>query len=74
MAKATILDKPKRKLKSIKASNSLISRILFKGGTVKVKEVLPFRVKITNIGVSSYSPNNAPPVGIAVIGFNNYIL
>ena len=74
MAKAVILDKAQRKLKSLKASNFLISKILFKSGTVKIKETLPFRVKITNIGVPSYSATNAPPVGIAVIGFNNYIL
>jgi hypothetical protein len=74
MAKAVISDRPVGKLKSITASNSLISKILFKSGTVKVTQTLPFRVKITNIGVPSYSATNAPPVGIAIIGFNNYIL
>lgn len=74
MAKAVISDRPVGKLKSIAASNSLISKILFKSGTVKVTQTLPFRVKITNIGVPSYSATNAPPVGIAIIGFNNYIL
>ena len=40
----------------------------------KVKSELPFRVKFTNIGIVSYGENNVPPIGIAVIGFNNYIL
>jgi hypothetical protein len=35
---------------------------------------LPFRVKITNITVPGYSPTNVPPIGIAIIGINNYIL
>jgi hypothetical protein len=34
----------------------------------------PFRVKITNITVPSYGPSNIPPIGIAIIGINNYIL
>lgn len=36
--------------------------------------VLPFRISITNIGIPSYSPNDPAPIGIAVIGFNNYVL
>jgi len=36
--------------------------------------VLPFRVKFINIGIESYGPNNPAPIGIAVIGLNNYIL
>jgi hypothetical protein len=41
---------------------------------VKVKDELPFRVRFTNIGVNSYGENNVPPIGIAIVGFNNYIL
>jgi hypothetical protein len=41
---------------------------------VKVKDELPFRVRFSNIGITSYGENNVPPIGIAVIGFNNYIL
>lgn len=41
---------------------------------VKIQEDLPFRVKFINIGIESYSDTNVPPIGIAVIGFNNYIL
>lgn len=40
----------------------------------KFKEELPFRVRFTNITVPGYGPNNPPGIGVAVIGFNNYIL
>lgn len=39
-----------------------------------INEVLPFRIKITNIGIDAYGPNNVPPIGIAIVGLNNYIL
>jgi hypothetical protein len=35
---------------------------------------LPFRIKLTNIGIEGYGPNNPAPIGIAIIGLNNYIL
>jgi len=35
---------------------------------------LPFKIRIKNITVPSYTPTNVPPIGIAIIGFNNYIL
>ena len=38
------------------------------------RSVLPFRVRFTNIGVVGYSPDNPAPLGIAIIGVNNYIL
>lgn len=41
---------------------------------IKVNETLPFRIKFTSIGVPSYGPTNIPPIGVAIIGFNNYIL
>jgi hypothetical protein len=37
-------------------------------------EILPFRVSFESIGVKSYDNQYVPPVGIQVIGFNNYIL
>lgn len=40
----------------------------------KIIEVLPFRIKFTNIGIPSYFPPDVPPIGIAIVGFNNYIL
>jgi hypothetical protein len=41
---------------------------------VIVKEELPFRVKFSNKKFSQYGPNNPAPIGIAVVGLNNYIL
>jgi hypothetical protein len=52
-----------------------ITRINYKAPFgVKVKQDLPFRVRFTTITVPGYGPFNVPPIGIAVIGFNNYIL
>lgn len=42
--------------------------------SVKLSSILPFRVRFTNIGIPGYGPNNVPPIGIAIIGVNNYIL
>ena len=55
-------DYPKTKITKIKNFNS------------KINDVLPFRVKFINIGVESYAPGFPPPIGIAIIGVNNYIL
>jgi hypothetical protein len=51
-----------------------IARISEGRRTVKINEVLPFRIKFTNIMVPGYSASNPAPIGIAVIGLNNYIL
>lgn len=42
--------------------------------SINVQEVLPFRIRITNIGIPGYSVNSPAPIGIAIIGLNNYIL
>jgi hypothetical protein len=34
---------------------------------------MPFRVNFKTIDIGGFSPTNVPPIGIAVIGFNNYI-
>ena len=60
--------------KNIKAKDYPNTRINdIKVNTI-IKEQLPFRVKFLNKGFSAYSPENPPPIGVAVIGFNNYIL
>lgn len=43
-------------------------------GKAKVDETLPFRVKFINIGINLYNSSNPAPIGIAVIGLNNYVL
>lgn len=73
MSRAVVLEK-KNYVKKIKTSNSFKSKIVQKSGTVQITQKLPFRIKITNIGVPGYSVTNPAPIGIAIIGFNNYIL
>lgn len=74
MAKATISVKNKNKLKAINAVSYAIINVASDTRSVKINEVLPFRVKFTNIGIEGYSATNPAGIGIAVIGFNNYIL
>lgn len=75
MAKAVISNITDYKLSDISAKNYLTSKISnVKPFNSKVDSVMPFRVKFINIGVPNYSSVNVPPIGIAVIGFNNYIL
>ncbi len=73
MSRAVILEK-NNQVKSIKTSRSFKSKVVQKASLVKVTEKMPFRIKITNIGVPGYGSNNPAPIGIAVIGFSNYIL
>ena len=46
--------------------------------TVTVSSVLstvtPFYVAFTNIGIPGYSKHRPAPIGIAIIGYSNYIL
>ncbi len=39
-----------------------------------VKEILPFRVRFTNVSVFGYSKTNPPAIPLQVIGYSNYIL
>lgn len=73
MSKAQILEK-NNKVRNIETSKFFRSRIRETNRSVQINSVLPFRIKITNIGVPGYAPNNPAPIGIAIIGFNNYIL
>lgn len=42
---------------------------------VKLSEILPFRVKFVNIAPGTSNPGTTvPPIGIAILGLNNYIL
>lgn len=74
MSKSIIIDKPKHIVRYIKNSNFFTSKIKYKPGNVKINETLPFRIKFTNIGISGYGPGGAAPIGIAIIGLNNYVL
>ena len=73
MASAVIIDVDSHKAKQIKSIGYPISEIIYKAKTIKIDEVLPFRVKFTTIGIGgAYS--NVPGIGLQIIGINNYIL
>lgn len=74
MAKAVILDVIDGQLKKISNKDYYSSKITFESPRSKIENIIPFRVKFTSVGVSSYGANNPAPIGIAIIGFNNYIL
>jgi hypothetical protein len=59
---------------SVESKDYSLVEIESKLTSLAISEILPFRIRITNIGVGSYGPNNPAPIGIAVIGINNYIL
>lgn len=40
---------------------------------IKYNEILPFRVRFSSIGIPGVQ-GLVPPIGIAIIGVNNYIL
>lgn len=73
MASVKILESLK-KVKSIKTSSYPIFNIKKTKQVTNIEPVLPFRIKFVNIGVPAYGPGNIPPIGIAIVGINNYIL
>ena len=40
----------------------------------KIEEIVPFKVQFINVGVFGFSKNNPAGIGVAVIGYSNYIL
>ena len=74
MAKAVITDYRPQKVSSIKNTDYSRAKVYDEPNRVRINYDLPFRVKFINIGLDAYGPNNPAPIGIAIIGFNNYIL
>jgi hypothetical protein len=74
MAKTVIKDATNHLLRSIKNSRFYNSKISHKSGHVKINHNLPFRVKFINVGIRAYGRGNAAPIGIAIIGVNNYVM
>jgi len=75
MAKATILD--------IKHSSKVVLDIKPKASKarnvdypkkVQATNILPFKLRITNITIGGVDPFAPPGIGVQVIGFSNYIL
>jgi hypothetical protein len=65
MAKAVISNK--NPIKTVSIKNATYSE-------VRINDIIPFRVRFTNIGIPGYGSGNVPGIGIQVIGFSNYIL
>ncbi len=75
IAKAVIIDEPKINTVLIENSKYSRSSIRYKDNRqIRINEVLPFRVRFTDIKVPGYGPNNIPGIGLQVIGYSNYIL
>jgi len=74
MATATLIKNNNGVAKKIKAIDYGLIKISHAKPVIKINNVLPFRVKFSNITVPGYGPGNPAPIGIAIIGFNNYIL
>lgn len=74
MAKVVVKDATGFKTKKVSTEHHYNSRIIFRPFRAKAKNDLQFRVKFINIGLEGYGPGNPAPIGIAVIGINNYIL
>lgn len=75
MAKAVLSNKKVGITKNIEQEDfAKIVKFNYGSKTVKIDQVLPFRVKFTSIGIEGYSSTNVPPISLQVIGFSNYIL
>jgi hypothetical protein len=74
VARAVISDKKKINTVLIENDNFFRSTILESRGTVLINEVLPFRVRFTDIKIPGYNQNNIPGIGLQIIGYSNYIL
>lgn len=73
MALAVIIDEDHHKAKSINSVNYARTNIIPISRTVKINEVLPFRVRFTTIGIPGFG-SNVPGIGLQIIEVNNYIL
>ena len=74
MASAIIIDDSLHQTSAIKTVDHSITSISESYGSVTINSVLPFRIRFTTIGMQSYSSNNAPGIGIQIIGLSNWIL
>jgi len=66
MASAKVIDTADNRV--IKVNDSCQHRLS------EVIYSVPFKIRITNITVPGYSPIDVPPIGLAIVGINNYIL
>jgi len=73
VAKAVIVNQPAGSVKKIldPKRGVYLENIQY---AVRLESILPFRVRFTTVGISGFGPGNPAPIGIAIIGLNNYIL
>jgi hypothetical protein len=71
---STVTNLPEGHVKNVYTTNYTIPKATYKKIHAKVDQSLPFRISLFNVGISAYGPSSPAPIGIAVIGFNNYIL
>lgn len=74
MAKVKLTDIDLPKVKSVKQLEKFRVKVSQDLPKAKVENILPFRIRLENINLATYNANNPPPIGIQIIGFNNYIL
>jgi hypothetical protein len=74
VARAIISDKKKINTVLIENDGFFRSTVSESRGTVLINEVLPFRIRFTDIRIPGYNQNNIPGIGLQVIGYSNYIL
>ena len=74
MAKSTFTTVKDLRVGSIQNDAVNIAKFIDVKNSVKFSELLPFRVRFTTIGLGAYGPGNAAPIGIAIIGLNNYVM
>ena len=74
MAKAVISNLIKNKVSFVTASDFPLINVKDVNHRTYISDVPKFRIKFVNIGIEGYSPSNPAPIGIAVIGLNNWIL
>jgi hypothetical protein len=84
--KATLSETNIKKLGFLrKLSGKVLGRVLqlaypkssfyeVKNTKIQASQILPFRIAFTSIVVKPYDNQYSAPIGIAVVGFNNYIL
>jgi hypothetical protein len=65
MASATFADLSGRIVKSIEAVSYSVAT---------TTEILPFKIRFINAQIRGYDSATPPPIGVAIIGVNNYIL
>lgn len=71
---AIITEKDRINTRSIENKNFYRSTVLESTRTVEINQVLPFRIRFTEVRVPGYSPNNVPGIGLQIIEYSNYIL